>query len=155
MGGLEDKNTLIIWDVETGKALYGSPLGINPIQQISFFNKSDDKLLAVQVNGVQIVVVDRENRKIRSMNVNFGNMKRVYTCAILDFNDEFAYCGTKTGDVLEINIEKAIFKRVGPVKKLFSQGVRTIAILPNGDVIVGAGDGTLAKLSIQDMNIKE
>ena len=26
--------------------------------------------------------------------------------------------------------------------------------LPNGDIIVGAGDGSLNKLSIQDMNIK-
>lgn len=24
MGGPDDKNTMIIWDVETGKALYGS-----------------------------------------------------------------------------------------------------------------------------------
>jgi cilia- and flagella-associated protein 52 len=61
--------------------------------------------------------------------------------------------GTKTGDVLEINIERAIFKRLGPVKRLFSLGVGTLGILPNGDIIVGAGDGSLAKISIQSMNI--
>lgn len=81
-------------------------------------------------------------------------MKRHFTCAVIDSSDSFAYCGTKTGDVLEINIERAIYKRLGPINKLFSLGVTCIGLLPNGDIIVGAGDGTLAKLSIQDMKIK-
>ena len=55
---------------------------------------------------------------------------------------------------MQINIERALYKRLGPVNKLFSQGVNNIKILPNGDIIVGAGDGTLAKLNIQDMTIK-
>ena len=82
------------------------------------------------------------------MDVNFGNMKRQFTCVAIDPSDTFAYVGTKTGDVLEINIDRAIFKRLGPVKKLFSLGVGTLGILPNGDILVGAGDGTLAKISI-------
>jgi len=72
----------------------------------------------------------------------------------LDATDSFAYCGTTTGDFLEINIERAIFKRVGPVKTLFSQGVTALALLPNGDIIVGAGDGKVAKVSIETMQIK-
>lgn len=54
----------------------------------------------------------------------------------------------------KINIERAIFKRLGPINKLFSQGVTCLGLLPNGDIIVGSGDGTLSKLSIQDMKIK-
>lgn len=53
----------------------------------------------------------------------------------------------------QISIERAIYKRLGPVSKLFSLGIGTIGLLPNGDIIVGAGDGTLAKLSIQNMTI--
>ena len=37
---------------------------------------------------------------------------------------------------------------------LFSQGVRVIDVLPNGDLLVGAGDGAIAKISIQNMLIK-
>jgi hypothetical protein len=47
--------------------------------------------------------------------VNFGNIKRNFTCIIVDYNDEYAYLGTKTGDVIEISVERAIMKRVGPV----------------------------------------
>lgn len=70
---------------------------------------------------------------------------------MIDPSDTFCYCGTKTGDVLEVNLERAIYKRLGPVKKLFSLGIGTIGLLPNGDIIVGSGDGTVAKLSIQTM----
>jgi len=31
-----------------------------------------------------------------------GNMKRHFTCGIVDSSDCFAYCGTKTGDVFEV-----------------------------------------------------
>jgi hypothetical protein len=47
-------------------------------------------------------------------------MKRNFTCVCIDNTDSFAYVGTKTGDVLEVNIERAIYKRLGPVGKLFS-----------------------------------
>lgn len=88
------------------------------------------------------------------MKVNFGNLKRNFTCIIVDHNDEYAYLGTKTGDVIEISVEKAIMKRVGPVGKLLQGGVLCLNILPNGDIVVGCGSGQIVKLSIQTMNIK-
>jgi hypothetical protein len=36
---------------------------------------------------------------------------------------------------------------------LFSLGITTLHILPNGDIIVGAGDGKMGKISIQNMQI--
>lgn len=63
------------------------------------------------------------------------------------------YCGTKTGDVFEINIDKAIYKRVGPLKKLFSLGITAIRLLSNGDILVGTGEGKLARISIQNMTL--
>jgi hypothetical protein len=33
MGGIDDKNTMIVWEVETGKSLYGTPLGsVKPVK---------------------------------------------------------------------------------------------------------------------------
>ncbi len=80
-------------------------------------------------------------------------MKRQITNVMIDPTDTLAYGTTKTGDILEISLEKALFKRVGPVKKLFSLGVLSIAMLLNGDIIVGCGDGTIAKLSNKNMQI--
>jgi len=64
LGGIDDKNTMIISEVATGKALYGSPLSTDPVQQIEFFSKSDEKLIAVLTNGIQILTVDKQNKKV-------------------------------------------------------------------------------------------
>lgn len=64
LGGPDDKNTMIVWDVVNGKALYQSPLVGNEVHQIIFFNKADDKLLAVVDQGIQILTVDKLNKKV-------------------------------------------------------------------------------------------
>lgn len=91
-----------------------------------YFKNNDEKLIAVLTDGIQIITIDKANKKIKSLDVNFGNIKRIFTCAIIDQNDEYAYCGTSTGDVLEISIDRALFKRLGPYNKLFSQGISAL-----------------------------
>jgi hypothetical protein len=49
-----------------------------------------------------------------------GHIRRVFTCAVIDPTDSHAYLGTKTGDLVEISLSKALFKRIGPAKRLFS-----------------------------------
>lgn len=39
------------------------------------------------------------------------------------------------------------------MKRLFSLGITTIKLLLNGDIIVGTGEGKIAKISIQNMNL--
>jgi len=56
--------------------------------------------------------------------------------------------------LVQINIDKAIYKRVGPVKKPYSLGITTLGLLPNGDIIVGTGAGIIAKVSLADMSTK-
>ena len=143
---------LVIWDVESGKSLYGAP-NKEVVNEVIFFNNDSSRLIAVQHNGIQILTIDPVYKKIQSLNANFGNVKRQFTCAAIDFQDAYVYCGTKTGDIFEVNIEKAIYKRVGPVKRLFSLGVSIVRVLPNGDLIVGTGEGKLARISIQNMNV--
>jgi hypothetical protein len=48
-----------------------------------------------------------------------GHMKRYITCVSVDSSDDFAYCGTRSGDILEISLSKGIYSRSGPVDKKF------------------------------------
>jgi len=53
LGGVEDKNTIIVWDLNTGKSLYGSPLGLHKIvHTLIYFRNSDEKLIAILTDGV-------------------------------------------------------------------------------------------------------
>ena len=112
VGGRDDNN-LIVWDVQTGKALSGATAGTAFVRQV------------------------------------------IPLSMVLDPLDKFAYFGTQSGDILEIDLVHAIYKRIGPVKKLFSQGVITIKMLPNSDLLVGTGNGTIAKIGFIDFKIKK
>lgn len=59
-------------------------------------------------------------------------------------DDEYFYCGTTTGDIIAINTRTTLFQFVGPEKDRFSRGVLSICLLKNNEILVGAGDGTLA-----------
>lgn len=86
--------------------------------------------------------------------MNLGNLKRQITNVVIDPTDQFAYCATKTGDILEVGLQRAAYKRNAPIKKLFAQGVLSISLLPSGDLLVGAGDGTISKISVQTLLVK-
>jgi len=66
LGGEDDKSNLIVWDVESGKPAFGSPLGSKtPIVQVKFFNTVEDKLIAVSTNGIQIITIDAAHKKVK------------------------------------------------------------------------------------------
>ena len=71
--------------------------------------------------------------------------------------DGFAYCGTSTGDVLQVNMANKLFNNIGPKarskRENFSEGVLASAITPFSDVLVGAGDGTISLLK-HDLQVK-
>ena len=57
LGGAED-NYLIVWDVETGKAICGNTAGTDFVHQVKFFNKTDEKIITCQNYGIRIWKVD-------------------------------------------------------------------------------------------------
>jgi len=145
LGG-QDDNSLVIWDVSTGSPICGTPAATDTAQTVKFFNTSNTHLITGGNYHVRVWQFDLPNKKIRPTNVNMGQMKRVCTNVLLDAEDKFAYCGTQTGDILEISLDSALFKRTVP-KNCLSLGVTCSAMLPNGDVLIGTGDGTIAKLT--------
>jgi len=66
---------------------------------------------------------DLIQKKVKSDEILMSQVKRVFTCVVIDPLDSFAYLGTKTGDIVEISLTNNLFKRIGPNKKLFSQGI--------------------------------
>ena len=63
LGGLED-NYLIVWDVNTGKALSGNTAGSDFVHQVKFYNCVDDLLVTCQNFGVKVWQVDYVQKKV-------------------------------------------------------------------------------------------
>jgi hypothetical protein len=142
---------LVVWDLGTGKAVCGKSVGHEPANAVKFYNHSSNKLLTVGNNSCRLWNPEYGAKRLDFVDISMGNLRRNICSVVVDDTDQFAYAGTKTGDILEFGLERALYKRSGPVRNLISQGVNCMGLLANGDLLIGAGDGTVAKMSTQNM----
>ena len=101
----------------------------------------------IHSNTLRIWELDLPNRKIRPLDVNLGQTKRIVkSIAVAETEDTF-YCGTTSGDILQISYPNGSFRAIGPEKNKFSLGVTAIKCLKNGDILAGTGDGKVVLLA--------
>eukprot|EP00294_Goniomonas_avonlea_P013212 CAMPEP_0114556708 /NCGR_PEP_ID=MMETSP0114-20121206/9432_1 /TAXON_ID=31324 /ORGANISM="Goniomonas sp, Strain m" /LENGTH=623 /DNA_ID=CAMNT_0001741929 /DNA_START=93 /DNA_END=1964 /DNA_ORIENTATION=- len=151
LGG-EDDNSLVIWDLTSGKAVCGSAAANDPANVVKFFRHNDFALVTAGKLSMRTWEFDLQNRKIRPTDCNLGKLQRTIVSMYVDENDHMSYCGTTSGDVLAVNLRTRLFKDIGP-KTRISQGVTAINMAPSGDLIIGAGDGAVALMRTSDMKI--
>ena len=72
----------------------------------------------------------------------------------IDDTDTFLYCGTRTGDILQITIETASYKRTGPVHKIFRGGIHQINLAFNS-LIVSTASGTVGRINKKSFVFEE
>jgi len=153
LGG-QDDNSLVIWDVESGNPICGTPAATDTAHVVKFFNTSDMHLITAGNYHIRVWQFDLPNKKLRPTQVHVGQLKRVTTNVLLDPQDDTACCGTQSGDMLEVSLDRALFKRVVPPHKAFALGITISKMMPNGDILAGTGDGILARLTAGTMRVK-
>lgn len=146
LGGLDD-GSVVVWNLETKDAVCGSPAAVQSAgttYSVRYANCSDDLFVTGGDGTLRVWVLDLANRKIRPIECNMGQLKRIVKCIEVDENDSFFYCGTTSGDILKINMKTQLLSNFGPVKGKFSRGIADMKILKTGDILIGSGDGTVA-----------
>jgi WD40 repeat protein len=151
LGG-QDDNSLVVWDLSNGSAICGTPAATDTAHCVEFYRNSDAKLVSGGNNHVTVWEFDLPNKKLRPTQADLGQLKRVTTSILLNAEDSMAYCTTSTGDLLEVSLERALFKRSAP-KNPFPQGITCSALLLSGDILVGTGDGSIARLQQDSLRV--
>jgi len=146
LGG-QDDNNLVLWDVASGAAVCGSPTHYNFTLSVKFFNNRNDALVTGGAHNLKVWHYDRAHNHLNCADVQLGHLRRVVNCVTIDANDQWAYCGTTTGDVLQINLERMLMRNTGPAKAPIQMGVTASCEAPTGDMLIGGGDGTLALMA--------
>eukprot|EP00878_Enallax_costatus_P039075 GHUV01044595.1.p1 GENE.GHUV01044595.1~~GHUV01044595.1.p1 ORF type:complete len:343 (+),score=90.63 GHUV01044595.1:1178-2206(+) len=146
LGG-QDDNSLVLWDVATGEAICGSPTHSDFVLCCRFFNTQVDKLVTAGNYNLQIWTYDRANNKLRTEDVKLGNLQRQFRSLVIDSQDQFAYVGSTSGDVMQVSLDHAILRNTGPEKRPLQLSVTAAAETPAGTILLGSGDGTVAVLS--------
>ena len=84
---------------------------------VAFFNTNPFKFVTAHNNAIKAWTFSPTTRKLKYFDCPLGHIKRFFTCVSIDPIDEFAYCGTRSGDVLEISLSKGIYDRMGPINR--------------------------------------
>jgi WD40 repeat protein len=155
LGG-QDDNSLVVWQVETGEAICGTPAATDTAHCVKFYNQTDFKIITAGNYHMTCWSFDLANKKLRPTPVQCGQVKRVTTNIVVAEDDGYAYCGNATGDLLEIYLERALFKRscTGPNKQCFSLGITCSAKLPSGELVIGTGEGIIARVDPGPFKVK-
>ena len=82
-----------------------------------------------------------------------GQIKRVSVNVGISSDDKNVYCGTQSGDLLMVNLERCLFKKTAGNKKNFPQGITATKLLENGDIICGTGAGLLVRFNAADLSV--
>lgn len=151
LGG-QDDNSVVIWDLQRKEAICGAPAAVpssGTSYVVAYSNNSDELFVTGGNKTIRVWELDLPNRKIRPTDCNMGQLKRIVKCIKVAEDDQSFYCGTTSGDILEVNMKTRLFRHYGPQKEKFSLGIQALQLLKSGDVLIGAGDGTVALLKSQ------
>ncbi|ORZ35673.1 quinon protein alcohol dehydrogenase-like superfamily [Catenaria anguillulae PL171] len=158
LGG-EDDNSVIVWDIAKGTAICGSPASKDSAGVtlcLTYLNNDDTTFVTGGHCTLRVWEVNVAARKVKPTDCQMGPIKRIVKCITVDAKDEYMYCGTTTGDLLQVAVGNRLFKMSGPPneKNNFSLGIVSAVLTPTGSsIIIGAGDGTLAQLTLPSLKI--
>lgn len=90
---------------------------------VAYFNKNPNKFVTVHNNAIKIWTYDARQKRLKYFDCPLGHIKRYILNISIDNIDEHAYCGTRSGDILEISLTKGIYNRAGPIDRKYKGSV--------------------------------
>jgi cilia- and flagella-associated protein 52 len=103
LGGRDD-NKLIVWHVESGEPICGATAANETAYTVRWFNNSDASLVTGGAYNLRVWGFDVSKRQLYPTDCHLGQLKRVVDSIAIDAKDEYMYCGTKTGDVIQVSL---------------------------------------------------
>lgn len=173
LGGKDD-GSIVIYDVYNNSAIcgsYGSTKISGNAMAIATMKQHNLCFLSSGDNTLKLWHLNSENRKLTSVNVKVGKLRRTINCLAIDDKDNEAYCGTSTGDIIRIKLNFTndvttlqppvmigCYSKISKDQKkqkcgdgdLYSGGITRILIMGNKKIIVATGDGTIELVDVLD-----
>ncbi|KAA6393649.1 MAG: hypothetical protein EZS28_010824 [Streblomastix strix] len=84
--------------------------------EIKIFINSDQLQKIRNLNNQRIWIIDFKNSKLFNNEINQGHVRRIRTTAVIDNDDQYAYLGSTTGDIVAIDIQNYYLKHFGSDK---------------------------------------
>ncbi|XP_053672450.1 cilia- and flagella-associated protein 52 [Anopheles nili] len=178
LGG-KDCGSIIVWDIEQRTAICGTIATketTGEATKVASLNKRFTTFVSGGDQNLRVWNIDRERKRLTVQDVAVGKLRREFTGMRISPNDDTLYVGTMSGDIVKINLNcnpnpnnpsqdkmpvllgcfgKHNAKRpTGRDCEKYHYGVRDLLLLPDGKLIIGAGDGTIDMVQERSGNFK-
>ena len=161
--GARDDNKLCLWEVPSGEPKVSVPAALDTAFCGAFLRDDPYRLVTGGKHHVKVWRIDPESYRMHAMDAKVGTMVHIIDCVAISGCDNYALCGTRSGEVLQVNINRdpikdyndpdAVVPRLENISRgRHAGGVQSICVLPEAatesDVVcAGAGDGSLTLYS--------
>ena len=118
LGGPDD-NSVVVWDLAKGAAICGTTASKDSsglTTCLATFTTVDNKFATGGQQVMRVWEFDAIKKKLTVNDCQLGQVKRIIKSITVDDKDDYMYCGTTTGDLLEIDLHHLVFKHLGPPK---------------------------------------
>ena len=88
--GAQDDNAVVVWEVETGVAICGSPAFEDTGLSVRWLNQRNDRFVTAGNYHCRVWQVDVSLPKLHPMTAKMGNMRRVIQCISIDEKERAA-----------------------------------------------------------------
>lgn len=179
LGGLDD-GSVIVYDIDKLEVLCGSSsvkstAGLSTV--IKPVHLRNECFIVTGDNTLRLWTINKEQRNILGLDTSFAKIKRKILCMEINYLDDFAYCGTSTGDLLKIKLNFSsditettlpptlvgcFAKYPCPSKKrgsatveLYSKGITSLYIISDCTMVIGSGNGVVELVKQKVQTIKK
>ena len=158
--GARDDNKICLWEMPTAEPKVCVRAALDTARCGAFLRNDPFRLVTGGKAHVKVWRIEPGTYKVHDLDVKVGKLIRVVDCVTISGDDNYALCGTQSGEVIQVNINRdpikdynepdAIVPKLVQVSRgRHSGGVKAICCLPgaskdNVDVVcAGGGDGSL------------
>lgn len=106
--------------------------------------------VALFAGNVSIWEYQASINKLKSTAMELGKLVRYFNSIAVSAADDFVYAGSKSGDLMQINLKRNILRCTGP-KKALPGGITACATLPcSTAIVIGTGNGCLGLMRVPE-----
>ena len=88
-----DENSLVLWNVQTGAAMCGSPTHSDFTLTLKFLKNDRNRLVTAGKNNIHLWEYKADINKLKSHSIEMGKNVRQFACLDISPDDEYVYAG--------------------------------------------------------------
>lgn len=151
---------MYVWELASGEVVFGQRCS-NPVSVVKWVSHYTESRRVVYecVIGVGPILNKGKfffdqgrvqwNMTVKPYALPSGGLVRQFCSIETSEDNKYLYVGSTGSDVIIYRHDIAVFRALIPVG---SNGVRSLVRMDNGDLLCGAGDGSITKLRGEDLS---